>query len=260
MLDSMNTKNRRDFMKVAAAGGALAALHAAGLAKASDTKQASAQPASPKPTAAIEYAPMVALPYAMNALEPYISAKTVNLHYNDHHKSYYERLKGYIKVNPDYDKIPLEKLVAKTKGGVLTDDTIYNIAVLLYGHNLYWQSMKPKGGIVKDTKSFLTKMIIDSFGSVEKFRKDFTDKAMELGIGWVWLLKTDKGIEIQRTVYHDAPIPSPEIILANLDVWEHAYYMDYENHRQKYVENYLDYLINWDFAEKRMNVSGRQGK
>jgi Fe-Mn family superoxide dismutase len=257
MLNEMNNKNRRDFMKIAAAGGAFAALQSMGFAAETKGKEAPAAPVQPAASSGVDYTPMVALPYAQNALEPYISAKTVDLHYNDHHKSYHDRLRAYIASNPQYDKMPIEKLVAKTKDGILIDDTVFNLAVLLYGHNVYWQTMKPKGGIMLDEKkSRLTKMVIDSFGSVDAFKKTFIDKAMDLGIGWVWLVKSDKGIEIQRTVYHDSPIPTPDAILATCDVWEHAYYMDYNNHRQKYVENYLNFLINWEGAEAKVKSAG----
>ena len=233
--------NRREFIKfAAAAGGVLATMHATGTT------------VFAAPEAANVYIPLVKLPYPANALAPDISEKTVKQHYNDHHIAYYKQLTGYIKANPDYDKIPLDKLLVKTKGGILVEDSIYNMGVLLWNHNFYWQSMKPKGGI-KPTGD-LTKKVIESFGSVEKFKQKFIDSAMELGIGWVWLVKTSGKLDVVRTVYHDGLIATRYQPLITIDVWEHAYYMDYGNNRKTYVENYLNHLVNWDFAEANFKV------
>ena len=228
--------NRREFIKLAAAaGGVLATMHATGT------------PIFAAPEAAKEYIPLVKLPYPTNALAPDISEKTVKQHYDSHHMAYYKQVTGYIKANPDYDKIPLDKLLVKTKGGILVEDSIFNMGVLLWNHNFYWQSMKPKGGI--KPKGALTKKVIESFRSVENFKQKFIDSAMEMGIGWVWLVKTGDKLNVVRTVYHDGLITSEHQPLITIDVWEHAYYMDYGNNRKKYVENYLNHLVNWDFAE-----------
>lgn len=226
--------DRRDFIRLAAAGGVLATMHASGF-----------------PVFAAETAkgliPLVKLPFPANALAPYISEKTVNQHYNSHHIAYYKQVTGYIKANPDYANIPLDDLLKKTKGGILVEDSIFNMGVLLWNHNFYWQSMKPKGGV--KPKGDLTKMVIKSLGSVEKFKKKFVDRAMDVGIGWVWLVKSADKLEVVRTIYHDGIITAKFTPLLTIDVWEHAYYMDYGNNRKKYVENYLNNLVNWDFAE-----------
>ncbi len=109
--------------------------------------------------------------------------------------------------------------------------------------------MKPNGGIVSAKESKLTKAVVDSFGSVNTFKKKFIAKAMKIGIGWIWLFKTDKGIEIVRTDYTTSLLPSNFKPLLVIDVWEHAYYIDYGNYRHKYIDNYLNHLVNWDFAE-----------
>ena len=228
--------NRREFIKLAtAAGGVLATMHVTGT------------PIFAAPVAAKVYIPLVKLPYPTNALAPDISEKTVKQHYNDHHMAYYNQLTGYIKANPDYDKIPLDKLLVKTKGGILLEDSMFNMGILLWNHNFYWQSMKPKGGI--KPKGALTKKIIESFRSVENFKKKFIDMTMEMGIGWVWLVKTGEKLNVVRTMYNDGLITSKHKPLITIDVWEHAYYMDYGANRKKYVENYLNNLVNWDFAE-----------
>ena len=231
--------NRRDFMRIAAAGSVLATIHASGI------------PVFAAETAK-ELIPLVKLPFPANALAPHISEKTVNQHYNSHHLAYYKQVTGYIKANPDYANTALDDLLKKTKGGILIEDSIFNMGILLWNHNFYWQSMKPKGGITH--KEALTKKVIKSFGSIEKFKQKFTDKAMELGAGWVWLVKTKDTLEVIRTIYHDGLITASHKPLITLDVWEHAYYMDYGNDRKKYVENYLNHLVNWDFAEANLKA------
>lgn len=237
--------NRRDFMRlVTAAGGVFAAM------------QAMQVPLFAFPVEASEYVPLVKLPFAPTALEPYISEKTVKQHYNEHHKAYYNRLTGYIEVNKEFANIPLTDLIDKTRGKVLTEEAIFHFAVLLWNHNFYWQSLKPKGGILPEKQSALTKQVVASFGSVEKFKQKFVQRCVEVGIGWVWLIKTPNGLEVVRTDYHDNFIPTKYPPLITIDVWEHAYYMDYGPNRQKYVENYLNHLVNWDFAEA--NFKGKK--
>ncbi len=238
MSKDVQVTNRRDFVKLlTAAGGVFAAMH---------TMRVPLVAVPAEPTV---YIPLVKLPFALTALEPYISERTVKQHYNEHHKAYYDRLTGYISVNKGFANIPLDDLIDKTRGKILTEEAIFHFAVLLWNHNFYWRSMKPKGGILSEKKSALTKQLIDSFGSVEKFKQKFVQRCMEVGIGWVWLIKTPNGLDVVRTDYHDNLIPTKYQPLITIDVWEHAYYMDYGPNRQKYVENYLNHLVNWDFAE-----------
>lgn len=245
MDSKMYQTNRRDFMRlVTLAGGTFAAM------------QALQVPLFAAPVETSKYVPLIKLPYAPAALGPYLSEKTVKRHYNEHHKAYYKRLTGYIEVNKEFKNIPLTDLIDKNRGKILTEEAIFLFAVLLYNHNFYWQSMKPKGGILPESKSALTKQVVASFGSVEKFKQKFVQRCMEVGIGWVWLIKTPKGLDVIRTDYHDNPIPTKYPPLLTIDVWEHAYYMDYGPNRQKYVENYLNYLVNWDFAEA--NFTGKK--
>ncbi len=249
MLFSGTQTSRREFIKTgAAAGGMLAAMQALHLTGFADVEKAN------------KYVAMIDLPYLPDALQPHLSKATVIRHYDKHHQSYFRRLTKYIQTNPKFGKIPLDELITKTRDGVLLEETLFNIAVLLWNHNFYWQSMKPQGGIAAASKSNLTKRVIETFGSVEKFKKKFTQRCMEIGIGWVWLLKTPKGLEIIRTDYHDNLIPTNYPPLITIDVWEHAYYMDYGNDRQKYVEAYLNNLVNWDFAEKNYNGPQKKGQ
>lgn len=201
--------------------------------------------------------PMFSLPYELKALEPYISAKTVNRHYNTHHLGYFKRLNDYLEANPKYRGIPLKKLIEKTEGGILIENAIYNFAVLLYDHNFYWQSMKKNGGISSEKESILTQRLIDSFGSINKFKEKFVETSMETGVGWTWLVRAGEEVKIIRTDYHDALIHSGYIPLVNIDLWEHAYYIDYFNRREEYIRDYLNHLVNWQFAENNSGFAKR---
>jgi Fe-Mn family superoxide dismutase len=231
-------QDRRSFMKIAAGAGAALALSSV------HSSVAFAQDAPP----AQNKIDMLKLPYAENALEPAISARTVNVHYNKHHKVYYNLLKAYVDSHPDYQNLTLVELIQKNNKGILLDETIFDISVLLYNHNRYWQSLAPKaGGVPKGT---MEKHIAASFGSYDAFRKAFIDEGMKLGSGWVWIVLDSGKLKIYRSEYHDSPLMKGYLPLLAIDVWEHAYYLDYQNERQKYIEAVLDHLLNWKFAEK----------
>ncbi len=193
---------------------------------------------------------LVKLPYSVHDLEPHISHRTVYHHYSDHHLSYYKKLKTFLQAHPEYKDAPLEKLMSLNGSSPEIKAAVIN-SILLNNHNYYWLSMKKGGGIGHEKTSELTKRIIDVFGSVMRFKKTFTARAMKIGIGWIWLIKTKNGLEVIRTDYTKTPIPSIHTPLFAIDVWEHAYYVDYGNLRYKYIENYLNHLVNWDFAEAR---------
>lgn len=242
MLKDEVPASRRNFIKLAlGAGGTMAAMHTLGVSLFAEPVGKSGS-----------YLKMTKLPYAQNALEPYISRNTIERHYYEHHLAYYKQLTGYIKVNPKYDNIPLEKLIDKTRGGILLEDALFNFGVLLWNHNFYWKSMKKGGGIIKNASdSDLTKIVIKTYGSIKKFKEKFIEKSMELGIGWVWLIKEGKdSVSLLRTDYGNTISLSKVKPLATIDLWEHAYYTDYGHERKKYVNNYLDHLVNWKFAEK----------
>jgi Fe-Mn family superoxide dismutase len=233
-------QNRREFMKMTAGAGAAIALSSVG------SPFVHAQEATPVKKAVA----MPVLPYAENALEPVISARTVNLHFNKHHIGFYKTLKAYIDSHEQYQDQTLEELIVNNKGGILLDDTIFYVAVLLHNHNYYWQSLKPKAGGVP--KGAVGKMVNASYGTYAAFRKAFVDEAMRLGAGWVWVVLDGEKIKVYRTDYHDSPLVSGYTPLLAVDVWEHAYYLDYQDERQKYVEAVLDKLLNWDFAAKTL--------
>jgi Fe-Mn family superoxide dismutase len=235
--------NRRDFIKTAA--GATAAI-----ALTSGADLIFAEKSKPAPAPALKKITMVDLPYGLNALAPTISELTVNLHYNKHHKGYFSYLTGWINAHPEYQGQTLDELILKNKGGERYDEAVFQYAVLLNNHNWYWQSMKPAGG--GTPKGQVEKMMVKSFGSYEEFHKAVVSEAMKLGIGWIWIVQDGEALKVYRSEYIDTPLLKGYKPLLALDVWEHAYYMDYENDRQKYVEAVLAKLINWDFAEANL--------
>lgn len=198
---------------------------------------------------------MVALPYAQDALAPFISARTVDLHYNKHHKGYYELLTGWINTHPEFQNQSLEELIAQNQGGIRFAEAVFDTSVLLYNHNWYWMSLRPKSG--GQPKGTIASYINGSFGSYSAFRKQFIDAAMELGIGWVWVVLDGKAVKVYRSEYHDSPLLKGYVPLLAVDVWEHAYYLDYQDDRQKYVEAVLDNLLNWDYAQVRLAAAAK---
>ena len=240
--------DRRDFMKAAAgATAAIALTSGAELIFADKTKPAGAPPANAALATPLKKITMLNLPYGLNALAPTISERTVNLHYNKHHKGYFNYLTGWISAHPEYQGQTVEELILKNKGGVGLDEGVFQYSVMLYNHNWYWQSLKPAGGGLP--KGETAKLIAASFGSYDAFRKAIIEEAMQFGIGWVWIVENNNAIKVYRSEYIDTPLLKGFKPLLAIDVWEHAYYIDYENDRQKYVEAVLANLINWDFAE-----------
>jgi Fe-Mn family superoxide dismutase len=242
-MDSMH--DRRTFIKLAAGAGTA-------IAMSSVTRSVAAEPATDPSRQAIN---MVALPYVENALEPYISRRTVTIHYNKHHKGYYNLLKAYVDSHPDYQNLTVAELIQKNNNGILLDETIFDVSVLLYNHNRYWQSLAPKAGGAP--KGIMEKHIADSYGTYNAFRKAFIDEGMKLGSGWVWIVLEGGKLKVYRSEYHDTPLQKGYLPLLTVDVWEHAYYLDYQNERQKYIEAVLDHLLNWSFAEKLVEGLGK---
>jgi Fe-Mn family superoxide dismutase len=236
--------SRRDFIKSAAAATAAAALTSPhGLFA------QTAQPAAPQTKVF-----MIKLPYAENALEPYISARTVNLHYTKHHQSYYTLLKGWLDTRPEFQNRTLEELILKNKNGIMFEEAIFQYSILLNNHNWYWQSLKPKAGGAP--RGNIEKMIVASYGSLDGFHKKFIDEAMQLGAGWVWVVQDGDALKVYRSEYRDTPLLKGYKPLLAIDVWEHAYYLDYQNERRKYIEAILGNLLNWEFAETNLTRKG----
>ncbi len=191
-----------------------------------------------------------ALPYAENALEPVITAKTVNLHYGKHHKGYADNLNRLIKGTP-YETQSLDEIMKNTAGKSNTA-SIFNNAAQVWNHTFYWQSIRPETG--KKMPDLIKSMIDSSFGSYDAFRKAFAEAATtQFGSGWAWLVKDGKTLKIIKTGNAENPLSQGLVPLLTIDVWEHAYYLDYQNKRGEYVNILIDKMLNWDFALKNLS-------
>ncbi|MDD4060231.1 MAG: superoxide dismutase [Kiritimatiellae bacterium] len=190
------------------------------------------------------------LPYAENALEPHISAKTMSFHYGKHHQGYVNNLNKLVAGTPMATASSLESIVADTAGK--EDKTaVFNNAAQVWNHDFFWQSMKPAGGGKPVGK--LAEMIDKSFGSYEAFATAFqTTGLAQFGSGWVWLVQDGETLKIVKTPNADTPAAHGQHALLTCDVWEHAYYLDYQNRRKDFVQTFLDHLVNWDFAASRL--------
>lgn len=185
------------------------------------------------------------LPYADNALEPVISANTLSFHYGKHHKTYVDNLNNLV-ANSDLAGQSLEQIIQATAGQA-DKAAIFNNAAQVWNHMFYWHSLKPNGG---GEPSFALKQKIEaSFGSLDACKKEFATAAMtQFGSGWAWLVLDGDKIAVAKTGNADSPLTKHMRPLLTIDVWEHAYYLDYQNRRADYVNTILDKLINWDFA------------
>jgi Fe-Mn family superoxide dismutase len=187
---------------------------------------------------AIELPP---LPYADDALDPHISARTISFHYGKHHNAYVTNLNGLIEGTEHADK-SLEQIIADAGPGGL-----FNNAAQVWNHTFYWNSMTPSGG--GDPSGDLAKAIDASFGSASDFKQQLVDKAKgNFGSGWTWLVKDGDGLAIVNTDDADTPLKHGQTALLTVDVWEHAYYLDYQNARPAYLETFVEKLLNWEFA------------
>lgn len=190
---------------------------------------------------------LMKFPYATNAFEPYISARTIEFHYGAHHKTYVNTLNILIQ-GTDYENQSLEEIICATHQ-VKGKESIFNNAAQVWNHDFYWKSLCPveqctlKEGALKDK-------LIQTFGSIEAFAHRFQEVAIsQFGSGWCWLVCDSQGnLDIQKTPNADLPLVHGQTALLTCDVWEHAYYLDYQNKRPEYLTNVLDNLLNWQFA------------
>jgi Fe-Mn family superoxide dismutase len=186
-----------------------------------------------------------ALPYAENALEPVITAKTISFHYDKHHKGYVDTLNKLI-VGTEYAGLVLEKIITETAGKP-EKTAIFNNAAQDWNHTFYWKSMRANGG--GEPPAALKQKIEASFGSVDACRKELASAAVsQFGSGWVWLVLEGGALKVVKTANAGNPLTMGMKPLLTIDVWEHAYYLDYQNRRVDYVNAVLDKLINWEFA------------
>ncbi len=184
------------------------------------------------------------LPYDKNALAPHITAETLEFHHGKHHNAYVTNLNKLLEGKPEANK-SLEDIILSSEGGV------FNNAAQIWNHTFYWSSMKPGGG--GEPTGDLLAAINRDFGSFAKFKEEFTAAATtQFGSGWAWLV-SDKGkLAVTKTGNADLPMKHGQKALLTIDVWEHAYYIDYRNLRPKYIETFLNHLANWDFASENL--------
>jgi Fe-Mn family superoxide dismutase len=187
------------------------------------------------------------LPYPENALEPYISARTLSFHYGKHHQGYVKNTNRL--VGPDMDGLSLEAVIKKASD--LEDKSLFNNAAQVWNHTFYWKGMKPNGGGKPEGK--LMESLSGAFGDFEKFKKAFTDSATErFGSGYAWLVLDGNSLKVVNTLNADTPLVHNQKPLLTVDVWEHAYYLDYQNRRADYVKAFLDHLVSWDFVSDNL--------
>lgn len=194
------------------------------------------------------------LPYAKDALEPHMSAKTFDFHYGKHHQAYVTKLNELI-AGTEFEKASLEDIIAKTAGKA-DKAPLFNNAAQHWNHTFFWKSMKPNGG--GKPSGDIAKKIDEDFGSYEAFVEAFkTAATTQFGSGWAWLVQESSGkLAITKTGNADLPLAHGQKALLTVDVWEHAYYLDYQNKRPDFVATFLDKLANWDFANENLKGEG----
>jgi Fe-Mn family superoxide dismutase len=188
------------------------------------------------------------LPYDKTALEPYISARTLEFHYEKHHKGYLNKLKAAIGEKPEAEK-SLEEIIRGAKGGV------FNNAAQVWNHTFYWNSLAPKGG--GKPAGDLAAAIERAFGNFADFKQKLAEIAGgQFGSGWAWVVAGKDGkVQVTSTPNAENPLTTTDTPLLTIDVWEHAYYLDFQNDRPKYLSSVLDHLLNWSFAEQNYKAA-----
>jgi Fe-Mn family superoxide dismutase len=187
------------------------------------------------------------LPYEKTALEPHISEKTLDFHYGKHHQAYIDNLNKLI-AGTELEAETLENIIVKTNGNA-NQASIFNNASQIYNHDFFWKSLRPVS-VPSEPRGELLEFINKSFGSLENFYNEFKTIAVsQFGSGWAWLIKEGDTLKIIKTANADNPIAHGWKPLLTIDVWEHAYYLDYQNRRADFLEAILRNLLNWEFAQ-----------
>jgi Fe-Mn family superoxide dismutase len=184
------------------------------------------------------------LPYAQDALAPHISAETLEYHYGKHHQTYVTNLNKLVD-GTEFENAALEDVILKSEGG------LFNNSAQIWNHTFYWNSMSPDGGGAPTGE--VADAVNSAFGSYETFVEKFKEAATtQFGSGWAWLVDSGSGLEIMKTSNADLPMKHNAKALLTIDVWEHAYYIDFRNARPNYISTFVDSLINWDFVAQNM--------
>lgn len=236
--------SRRGFL-----AGSAAVIGARGVASARDASSRSKETAAEPWPAQDGPFKLLPLPYAEDALEPHISAKTIGFHYGKHHRGYVEKLNKLIAEKKLEAPTLTSVIAASAKDPELK--AVFNNAAQTWNHTFYWASMKPKGGGEPSGK--LADKIKADLGGMEGFKKAFAEAANgQFGSGWAWLELKDGKLAVTKTGNADTPIATGGRPLLVCDVWEHAYYLDYQNKRVDYVTAFLEHLVNWEFAASQL--------
>jgi Fe-Mn family superoxide dismutase len=184
------------------------------------------------------------LPWAEDALAPHISAETIEYHYGKHHKTYVDNLNKAVDGTPDAD-LSLEDIILKAEG------PLFNNSAQVWNHTFFWNGLSPNGG--GQPTGAVADAINASFGSYDEFRTQITQAGItQFGSGWAWLIDNNGTLEVTKTANADLPLKHGQKALWTIDVWEHAYYIDYRNARPKFIDVVLDNLVNWDFVNQNL--------
>ena len=191
---------------------------------------------------AIELPP---LPYDRTALEPHISGETLDYHYGKHHKAYVDNLNGMIE-GTEHADASLDDIIMAADAGPL-----FNNSAQVWNHTFFWNCLSPTGG--GEPSGDLAEQLSSAFGSVQAFRDEFTEAAKtQFGSGWAWLAHDGSGLKVMKTANADLPMKHGVQAVLTLDVWEHAYYIDFRNARPGFIDNFFDQLVNWDFVAEQL--------
>ena len=189
------------------------------------------------------------LPYPENALAPVISANTLSFHYGKHHKAYVDNLNKLV-AGTELEGATLEKIIKDTAGKA-DKSGIFNNAAQVWNHTFYWNGLRANGGGKPSGR--VGQMIESDLGGYEQFKKDFANAGVtQFGSGWAWLVAEGGKLKLVKTGNADNPLTKGQVPLLTLDVWEHAYYLDYQNRRPDHLSAAIDQLLNWDFANENL--------
>ncbi len=190
-----------------------------------------------------------ALPYAKTALDPHMSERTFDFHYEKHHAAYVNNVNNMVN-DTALDGKSIEEIIADVAGDAHRAG-LFNNAAQVWNHTFFWNSLSPSGG--GEPSGDIGKRIDADFGSYESFREAFSQAAItQFGSGWAWLIDDGGKLEVVKTANADTPLAHGKKALLTIDVWEHAYYLDYQNKRPAFIDAYLDHLVNWEFAEQNL--------
>ncbi len=212
-------------------------------------KNSADAPASTSAAPAFDLPP---LPYAEEALEPVISARTLQFHYGKHHRGYVDALNKLVAGTP-FATMSLPQII-KTTASHADQAPIFNNAAQTWNHTFYWHSLSPRGGGAPPAA--FAALIAASFGDLETLKKEWSTAATtQFGSGWAWLVRDGAKLKVVKTANAETPLTTQMTPLLTIDVWEHAYYLDFQNRRADYVKGVLDKLINWEFAAKNLQAA-----